>query len=174
MTMPNNVLLQSVTATDLDLFENNGRSEEQTGTHQWFGFTSLNSVRRRFAENGLLDSDGGVLSVVADDTTVGRVEWFKAAWGRSETSSCWTIAIAVYLEHRGNGIGTEAQRQLTEYLFRHTRAERIQAYTDVENIGEQRALEKAGFTKEGTLRSAQWRDGGWHDQVLFSVVRPSS
>ncbi|MDP9024552.1 MAG: GNAT family N-acetyltransferase [Candidatus Eremiobacteraeota bacterium] len=174
MTTPKNVLLQSVTATDLDLFENNGRSEEQTGTHQWFGFTSLNSVRRRFAENGLLDSDGGVLSVVADDTTVGRVEWFKGAWGRSETSWCWTIAIAVYLEHRGNGIGTEAQRQLTEYLFRHTRAERIQAYTDVENIGEQRALEKAGFTKEGTLRSAQWRDGGWHDQVLFSVVRPSS
>ena len=42
---------------------------------------------------------------------------------------------------------------------------RIEAETDVENLGAQRALEKAGFTREGVLRSAQWQRGGWHDLV---------
>jgi RimJ/RimL family protein N-acetyltransferase len=36
---------------------------------------------------------------------------------------------------------------------------------------EQRALEKAGFTREGVLRQAQWRSGGWHDQVMYSKLR---
>ncbi|MFB9397294.1 GNAT family N-acetyltransferase [Streptomyces echinatus] len=71
----------------------------------------------------------------------------------------------------GRGIGTQAQRLLAEYLFDHTRAERLQAWTDCANLAEQRALEKAGFVREGVLRSAQWRGGQWHDQVIFSMLR---
>jgi len=33
------------------------------------------------------------------------------------------------------------------------------------------ALEKAGFLREGRLRSAQWRAGTWHDQLLYACVR---
>jgi RimJ/RimL family protein N-acetyltransferase len=72
---------------------------------------------------------------------------------------------------RGRGIGTHAQRLLADYLFDHTRAERLQAWTDHGNQAEQRALEKAGFVQEGVLRSAQWRGGRWHDQVLYSMLR---
>jgi len=36
---------------------------------------------------------------------------------------------------------------------------------------EQRALEKAGFTREGILRGATYRAGQWHDQVIYSVLR---
>ncbi|AZZ48385.1 N-acetyltransferase [Rathayibacter rathayi] len=72
---------------------------------------------------------------------------------------------------RGQGIGSLAQRLLVEYLFAGTRAERIQAYTDVDNRAERRALEQAGFEEEGVLRRAQWRDGAWHDLVLFSTLR---
>lgn len=48
---------------------------------------------------------------------------------------------------------------------------RIQASTDVTNVAEQRALEKAGFTREGVLRGAQFRDGSWHDLFLYSLLR---
>lgn len=58
-----------------------------------------------------------------------------------------------------------------QYLFRHTRAQRVQAYTDVDNVAERRALEAAAFTLEGIIRRAQWRDGSWHDVTLYSVVR---
>jgi RimJ/RimL family protein N-acetyltransferase len=60
---------------------------------------------------------------------------------------------------------------LARYLFANTTVNRIDANTDVTNIAEQRALEKAGFTREGVLRGAQFRDGSFHDMVLYSILR---
>jgi hypothetical protein len=74
-------------------------------------------------------------------------------------------------EDRGRGHGREAQRQLAAYLFAHTPVERVEASTDVVNAAEQRALERAGFTREGILRHAQFREGGFHDLVLYSKLR---
>jgi aminoglycoside 6'-N-acetyltransferase len=110
------------------------------------------------------------LAVVAGEELAGSVEWFRSTWG-PEASWCWSIAIGLAPEFRGRGIGRVAQRQLVAYLFRHTRAERVQAWTDIANVAEQRALVAAGFQREGVLRGAQWRSGAWHDQVLFSVLR---
>jgi RimJ/RimL family protein N-acetyltransferase len=165
------VQLKPMTERDIDLLAEDLRSEDGTGSYQWFGFTPALDVRRKLGETGLLGKDGGMLSAVAGETVVGRVEWFAAAWGRPSTSACWTIAVAIRPQERGRGFGTQAHRLLVDYLFRHTRAERIQAYTDAENAAEQRALEKSGFRREGVLYSAQWRDGGWRDQVLYSVIR---
>jgi RimJ/RimL family protein N-acetyltransferase len=166
-----NVSLRPVELKDLDLFDAEFASADGAGEFQWFGYTSFAAVRRRFEENGLLGPDGGMLSVACDGTTVGRVEWFPSVWGRPATSTCWTIAIGLVADHRGKGIGTRAQAALVDYLFANTRAVRVQAFTDVENIAERRALEKAGFEFEGCLRKAQWRAGRWHDQALYSTVR---
>ncbi|OIJ87312.1 GNAT family N-acetyltransferase [Streptomyces sp. MUSC 14] len=169
--MTHEVSLRPVTPGDLDLFQGEFGTEDGTGPYQWFGYTSTHRLRARFAEDRLLGPDGGVLTVTAQSAAVGRVEWFASTWGRPSTSSCWTIAIGLFPAARGHGTGTAAQRLLVRYLFAHTRAERVQAWTDHANLGEQRALEKAGFTREGVLRSAQWRGGRWHDQVLYSVLR---
>lgn len=45
------------------------------------------------------------------------------------------------------------------------------AGTDIDNLPEQRSLEKAGFTRKGVLRGAQWRAGQWRDEVLYSRLR---
>ncbi len=71
----------------------------------------------------------------------------------------------------GRGHGTAAQRALADHLFATTLIERLEAGTDVDNIAEQRALEKAGFTGEGVLRHAQFRGGRWRDLVLYSRLR---
>jgi len=165
------ITLRPVTSDDLELFERESNGPEGTGQFQWFGFRSPADLRRRFAETGLLGTDGGVLSVAEAGRTVGRVEWFAGSWGRPATSTCWSLAIGLVPAAHGRGIGTRAQRLLAEYLFDHTRAERLQAWTDCANLAEQRALEKAGFVREGVLRSAQWRGGRRHDQVIFSMLR---
>jgi len=77
----------------------------------------------------------------------------------------------VAVRARGHGYGTEAQRLLAALLFRLFDIERIEASTDVESIAEQRSLEKAGFTREGILRHAQWRAGAHHDLVSYSILR---
>jgi RimJ/RimL family protein N-acetyltransferase len=50
-------------------------------------------------------------------------------------------------------------------------AHRIEAYTEVENIAEQRALEKAGFEREGVLRQTIFRAGKWRDSVVYALIR---
>lgn len=72
---------------------------------------------------------------------------------------------------RGRGAGTRAQRLLVEYLFAHTPANRIQAETDVDNLAEQRALEKAGFAREGVMRGWSFLGGRYRDEVLYAVLR---
>jgi RimJ/RimL family protein N-acetyltransferase len=72
---------------------------------------------------------------------------------------------------RGRGIGRAAQRAIAELFFAHTAVNRVEAHTDVDNIAEQRALEAAGFTREGLIRGAQWRDGAYRDGYLYSVLR---
>jgi GNAT superfamily N-acetyltransferase len=97
--------------------------------------------------------------------------WHGVNHGKPPASRCWNIGITIAPLHRGRGLGTEAQRLLAAYLLATTTVNRIEADTDVTNLAEQRSLEKAGFTREGTMRGAQFREGAWHDMVLFSRLR---
>ncbi len=49
-------------------------------------------------------------------------------------------------------LGDDRSHLMVRYLFTHTLVMRIEADTESGNIAEQRALEKAGFTREGILR----------------------
>jgi RimJ/RimL family protein N-acetyltransferase len=139
------------------------------GIYQWFGWSDPGRWRRRWAENGMLDDDGGMLMVVRDDERLGFVAWRKVATSR--TSFYWNIGINLMPEARGRGYGTRAQRLLVCYLFAHTSVARIDADTEVENVAERRALEKAGFTQEGVIRRAVFRNAQWRDGVVYSILR---
>ncbi len=165
------VILRKVSASDLDEFDEAFQSRSGAGDYQWFGFWNSSGSRLALSERQLLGGDANMLAVTIDGTLVGRVEWIRKTWGRADTSVCWEIAIGLFSKWRGRGIGTQAQRQLTDYLFTHFPVHRIQATTDASNLAEQRCLEKIGFTLEGTIRDAQWRDGTWHDQRLYSTLR---
>jgi ribosomal-protein-alanine N-acetyltransferase len=84
---------------------------------------------------------------------------------------CLEIGALLFPEHRGKGLGTAAQRLLAGYLFATTLANRLQAITDVENVAEQRALERAGFRREGVMRGLTFDRGRWHDGVLYARLR---
>ena len=47
----------------------------------------------------------------------------------------------------------------------------VHVTTDVRNVPEQRALERAGFAREGVLRGCQWRQADWHDLVSYARLR---
>src|SRR3954447_25739959 len=83
----------------------------------------------------------------------------------------YLAGIWLHPAHRGAGLGTQAQAELASLFFRHTTTHRVEAATDVENVAEQRALERAGFRRDGTLREAQWRDGAYHSCHLYSRLR---
>lgn len=167
------ISLRPIREDDLGEFERVFFDPEGTGPFQWFGHRSPHGQRELFAKHGFLTADSGSLSITFGEQLAGRVDWFASYWGRPDTSQCWTIAIGVFPDLRSRGIGTRAQALLAEYLFQHTRAVRIQAYTDVDNMAEQKALVGAGFIREGILRAAQFRGGRFHDQEIYSLVRPA-
>ncbi|MFF9624874.1 GNAT family N-acetyltransferase [Streptomyces griseosporeus] len=163
------VALRPVDEDDLPLLERFLTEPETTGPFQWFGYTDPRRFRQRWAENRLLGEDGGQLIVTAGGKPLGMVAWRKVVVTAS--SHCWNMGAQLLPEARGRGIGTQAQLQLVRYLFAHTPVMRIEADTEAENIAEQRALEKAGFTREGVVRSIVFRDGRWRDGVAYSVLR---
>jgi RimJ/RimL family protein N-acetyltransferase len=143
---------------------------EVAGEFVWAGYSDQQRWRRRFAEDGLVGKDGGVLLVTsAGDEPLGMVSFGKQ-WVGSAVF-CWEVGIALLAPARGRGYGTAAQRELVRYLFAHTTANRIEATTETGNRAEQRALEKAGFTREGILRGRDWRAGQWRDVVIYAIVR---
>ena len=167
--MDDQVVLRPVTEADLAVLERLTNTPEGTGPHEWHGWHDPHVYRHRWVENGLLGSAGGTLIVARGPDPLGFVNWRQFSTG--QLSYCWEIGIGMAPEARGQGLGTLAHRLLVRYLFAHTQVNRIQAGTEITNVAEQRSLEKAGFTREGVLRGAAFRDGQWRDGVLYSVLR---
>jgi [ribosomal protein S5]-alanine N-acetyltransferase len=141
------------------------------GEFQWAGFASPHTRRRRWEENGLLGRDSSMLGIaLPDGKLAGFVSW-RTIRASGPEGGCLEIGAMVFPEHRGRGLGTAAQRLLVDYLFTTTLANRLQAVTDNENVGEQRALERAGFRREGTMRGLAFLGGRWRDCVLYARLR---
>ena len=164
------VRLRPVQEDDLDtLAENDSREADPWN---WFRYTSAEVLHQRFATDGMLSEQAGMLAVeTAEGALAGTVSWFTVQHGPTSACRALNIGISLVPGQRKRGYGSAAQRALAEYLFATTLAERIEAETDVENIAEQRALEKAGFTREGVLRHTQFRAGRWRDNLIYSVLR---
>lgn len=163
------VRLRLATPDDVALLER-WREPEFVGEFNRFGLPS-----RRLRAGAEDTSDGGgtvIVELIAGGTPIGSASWRPVRYGPNAESLAWNIGINLIPAGRGQGYGAEAQRLLVEHLFAATPAKRVEAMTDVDNIAEQRSLEKAGFVREGVLRSAQYRAGRRHDLVVYSTLRP--
>jgi RimJ/RimL family protein N-acetyltransferase len=168
-----NIYLRPVRQDDLPILATRTNDLAFLTEFNFFGLHQHNGLEKQFQENGLLGSGRGILVVVTceSDQVVGDVSYRQVWYGPGDASMAYNVGIILAPEHRGKGYGVEAQRLLTDYLFSISPIMRVEASTDITNRAEQRALEKAGFTREGVLRKAQWRNGQWHDLVVYSKLR---
>jgi len=171
MLLGEKVKLRPVTAADLDLLEAWANDPSINSDYNTFALRPSGQIPRTFAETGFLsDEHGDLLVCIQTGETVGNVSYRRVMHGPSN-SKAYQIGITLAPQYRGHGYGTEAQRLLVAYLFATYPIERVEAETDVMNRAEQQALERAGFTREGILRRAQWRNGSWHDMMMYSKLR---
>jgi len=70
---------------------------------------------------------------------------------------------------RRRGFGTTIARTVAEHAF-SLGIERVAAYVNVGNRASERVLERAGFTREGVVRSLPKPDGQRVDKTLFSLL----
>jgi RimJ/RimL family protein N-acetyltransferase len=79
------------------------------------------------------------------------------------------IGYFVFPAARGRGAATTIARTLAEHAF-SVGVERVAAYVNVGNRASERVLERAGFTREGVIRSMPKPDGRRVDKMLFSLL----
>jgi RimJ/RimL family protein N-acetyltransferase len=166
------VSLRLLTPTDADALD--GEQTPELNAFSWFGVRRSGLRRRVETGEDITDVTGSFAVSDAAGRLLGDVSWRKLPSGPTPASFYYNIGIYLLGAERGKGYGTEAQRLLADYLFATTLAHRVEASTDVTNVAEQRALEKAGFTREGVLRGIQYRFGAWHDMVSYSKLRGES
>lgn len=167
------VCLRDVTLDDADLLDTWSADPLVRGAFNDFGLPPKLVDRAALAKGPFRNERNGELIVerLEDGRRLGTVSWHAERYGPNDGSAAWNIGISLIAEGRGKGYGTEAQRLLADYLFATTPVDRVEASTDVENLAEQRSLEKGGFIREGVLRGVQFRAGARHDLVNYARLR---
>jgi RimJ/RimL family protein N-acetyltransferase len=79
------------------------------------------------------------------------------------------IGYFVFPHTRGQGLGSSIAGMLAEHAF-SLGVERVAAYVNVGNTPSERVVERAGFTREGVVRSLPKPDGRRVDKTLFSLL----
>ena len=82
------------------------------------------------------------------------------------------MGYSVARRHWNKGICTEAARSVIDAAFSGNQdLNRVYARADVDNVGSQRVMEKAGMTKEGVLRMNRVERGEAIDDAVFAILR---
>jgi RimJ/RimL family protein N-acetyltransferase len=133
------------------------------------------TIAEKLAAGPLVGDDGGTLLIIrlTDDQPVGDIVWRPAYYGPAGDvrSRAWRVGREMLDGTRGQGLGTEALTLLIEWLFTNTDVNRIDGYTDIENVASQRSVAKAGLRQEGILHGAVYRDGIHRDVIMYGLTR---
>ncbi len=121
--------------------------------------------------SAMLDADKDkvyAFAITIDDKAVGSIGVFRKDNIHSKTAE---MGYYIAEEYWGQGIGTNAVKQVCKHIFENTDMIRIFAEPFSYNIGSCRILEKAGFMYEGTMRKNAVKNGAVLDMKLYSIIR---
>lgn len=107
-------------------------------------------------------------AITLDDKVIGSIGVF-----RQDNIHCKTAEMGYYIgeNYWGNGYVTDAIKQICKFVFDKTDIIRIFAEPFAHNVASCRALEKAGFQYEGTLRSNAVKCGRIVDMKMYALVK---
>jgi RimJ/RimL family protein N-acetyltransferase len=80
------------------------------------------------------------------------------------------FAVSVFPQARGRGVASKALRLGAIWGLRQLGLHRVFAEAAADNLASIRAIEKAGFQREGILRAHCKTHGRRHDRVMFSLL----
>jgi RimJ/RimL family protein N-acetyltransferase len=117
----------------------------------------------------VLAERGRLLALAAVDAETGDVLGGGTLHHLDAERRIVEIGYFVLPHGRGRGVATAIARVLADHAF-SIGIERVAAYVNVGNIASERVVERAGFTREGVVRSMPKPDGRRVDKTLFSLL----
>lgn len=114
------------------------------------------------------ETDVFAFAVTVEGRAVGSIGAF-----RQENIHRQTAELGYYLseEYWGNGIMTQAVKQICTHIFSTTDIIRIYAEPFAHNVASCRVLEKAGFQYEGLLRHNAVKNGEIVDMKMYAFLK---
>lgn len=106
--------------------------------------------------------------IILDGTTrVGVMHYQDASAAHAE------VHIRLHAQYRGRGIGTQAIRWLTDYLFQTFPAKhRVEGWARIDNTAMRRVFRNCGYLKEAHLRlDFPTGDGTYRDKIGYGILR---
>lgn len=110
-------------------------------------------------------------AITIDDKAIGSIGAFRQNNIHKQTAE---LGYYIGEDYWGKGIMTEAVKQICEFVFSKSDIIRIYAEPFAYNTASCRALEKAGFQYEGTLRKNAVKNGKVLDMKMYSLLREES
>jgi aminoglycoside 6'-N-acetyltransferase len=161
-----NINLRAMEPEDISLISDWLNNIDFQGRYTPMIQRSKEEMKKRFGEI----SDDQKLFIIEkkDGSKIGVIFYFMVKGG---PYNLLEIGYYMIFSERKKGYCTEAVKLFVDFLFLLQAIERVQATTDNRNKASQRALEKAGFTKEGLIRKGLFMKGDWVDILLFSILR---
>jgi RimJ/RimL family protein N-acetyltransferase len=117
------------------------------------------------------DSDhvfGFAVRTLSDDRLIGDIGVWIESWAHSEG---WVGIGLGERDYWGNGYGTDAMRLMLRFAFDELNLQRVSLGVYAYNPRAIRSYEKAGFRREGVLRSDCLRDGQRWDSAFMGILR---
>ena len=102
----------------------------------------------------------------AGNRIVGSIGLFHADWEVRSTE----MGYGVRGDERCKGYATEALVAVSRWTLATGGIQRTWLTANTDNLASVRVAEKAGFTREGTLRRAGLETDGLHDLALFALL----
>lgn len=82
------------------------------------------------------------------------------------------FGIAIFeKDYWSDGYGTEAAEMIIRYGFEQLNLHRISSFAHAFNERSLRMHRKVGFKEEGRRRKAYYRNGAYHDEVVFGLLK---
>jgi RimJ/RimL family protein N-acetyltransferase len=116
-----------------------------------------------------LAASGRLLPLVVADATSGELLGGVTLHHLDAERGIVELGYWLFPQARGRGVATSAARLVAEHAFA-LGVQRVAAYVNVGNGPSERVLERAGFTREGVVRSLPKPDGRRVDKTLFSLL----
>lgn len=107
------------------------------------------------------------ITLTGEDQAIGYV----GLNGISKASQSAELGYWIGEPYWGKGLMTEAAQLLVDYGFRELGLNRIKARCRADNRRSYRVMEKLGMQHEGLMRQEAYRDGQFHDQRHYAILR---
>jgi RimJ/RimL family protein N-acetyltransferase len=116
-----------------------------------------------------LAAGGRLLPLVVTDAATGDILGGAALHHLDAERGIVELGYWLFGHARGRGVATRVARLLAGHAF-SLGVQRVAAYVNVDNRASERVLQRAGFTREGVVRSLPKPDGVRVDKTLFSLL----